>query len=182
MRCFIAVDMSTPAVIDCLESLKSLGAPLRPVAPESLHLTLKFLGEIDEDQVARVNDAMTRALISFKPFQADLKGVGVFPNLKYMRVLWVGVESREIEEMQRNLDNQLIKLGFKRERRFHSHLTLARIKKRSGLGRVREFLQKYESTYFGSVTVDTVELKKSTLTPKGPIYSTLHAHRLNPSP
>lgn len=178
MRCFVAVDMSTPSVVACLKSLKTLSAPLRVVAPGNLHVTLKFFGEINENRVPDITGAMDRALEGFKPFEASLKGLGVFPSMKYMRVLWVGIRDREMVEMQRRLDSELQKAGFPREKKFHPHITIARIKSRSGLDKVKEFLRQHADEEYGTVVVDRVELKKSVLTPKGPIYSDLFVHRL----
>ncbi len=178
MRCFVAIDMSTPSVEACLESLKNLGAPIRVVAPENLHVTLKFFGEIREDSVPGITAAMDRALAGFKPFEASLKGLGVFPSTKFMRVLWVGITNGRIVEMQRALDSEFHKLGFPREKRFHPHITLARIKSPRGLGKVRDFLRRHADEEYGTVSVDRVELKKSVLTPEGPIYSGIFVRRL----
>jgi 2'-5' RNA ligase len=178
MRCFVAVDMSTPSVRRCLEALRDLGAPLRVVAPENLHVTLKFLGEIRDAQVSEVIEAMDKALEGSAPFEARLRGLGVFPSTRNMRVIWVGVINDEMVRMQRSLDAELARLGFPREKRFHPHLTLARVKSRRGLEKVREFLAQHADEDYGRVMVDRVELKKSVLTPKGPIYSCLFLRRL----
>jgi 2'-5' RNA ligase len=178
MRCFVAVDMSTPPVEACLHSLKNLHAPLRIVPPENLHVTLKFLGEVREDRLPEITAAMGKGLEKFKSFKASLKGLGVFPSMSYMRILWMGVDSKELIEMQHGLDAELQRLGFRRDKRFHPHLTLARIKTGRGLGDVREFLRRHEKDYYGSVRVGKVELKESVLTPKGPIYSNIFVHKL----
>ncbi len=155
-----------------------MGAPLRVVAPENLHVTLKFLGEIREDQVHEVTQAMDRALKGFTSFEARLRGLGAFPGMGYIRVIWVGIVNEELVKMQRALDAELAKLGFPREKKFHPHLTLARVKSRRGLDRVRGYLAEHADKDYGEALVDRVELKKSVLTPRGPIYSSLFLRRL----
>jgi 2'-5' RNA ligase len=174
MRCFIAIDMHTPEVLECLEELSRLKASLRIVAPENLHLTLRFLGEVGENLTRSIAAAMQEAFREFEPFEASLKGVGVFPSVRNMRVLWIGVErNRErLIEMQRSLEGELQKLGFQRDRRFHPHLTVARVKRRGDAG-LRDFVARHGNTDYGSVEVGEVQLKRSVLTPRGPVYTTL---------
>lgn len=180
MRCFIAVDMGNDKVIACLRELGRVGAALRLVSPENLHLTLKFLGEVQEELIPEISAAMKDALQGIEPFDTSFRGLGTFPSLNYMRVVWVGIEkSREkLIEVQRSLDERLAKLGFQRDKRFHPHLTLARVKSPKGKGELREFIMKHADTDFGAVRIERVELKKSVLTPKGPIYTTIAAREL----
>jgi 2'-5' RNA ligase len=180
MRCFIAVEMSNDQVLACLMELGRVGAALRRVSPGNLHLTLKFLGEVKEELIPEISAAMEDALQGIEPFDAALKGLGTFPSLNYMRVVWVGIEkNRErLIEVQRSLDKRLAKLGFQRDKRFHPHLTLARVKSPKGKGELREFIVQHADTDFGAVRIERVELKKSVLTPKGPIYTTITTHEL----
>lgn len=180
MRCFVAIDMSNAEVLACLEELGKVGAALRLVRPENLHLTLKFLGEVREDLIPEVRASIEEALQGFEPFDTALKGLGAFPSLNYMRVVWVGIEKNkeQLIEMQRSLDKDLVKLGFRRDKKFHPHLTLARVKSQKGKGELRDFIMKHRNTDFGVVRVERVELKQSVLTPKGPIYTTIAAHEL----
>lgn len=180
MRCFIAVEMRTEEVAACLAELGRVGAALRLVKPENRHLTLKFLGEVHEDLIHEVGAAMKDALHGFEPFDATLRGLGAFPSLSYMRVVWAGIEkgNEELIDAQRSIDENLAKLGFPKDKRFHPHLTLARVKSQKGKGELREFITRHKDTDFGAVRVDKIELKKSVLTPKGPIYTTIAGHEL----
>lgn len=172
--------MHTPGVLECLRELGKVKAPLRLVAPENLHLTLKFLGEIREELKPSISDAVEEAFKEFEPFEASLKGLGAFPSLNYMRVLWVGVDRNRdrLIDMQRSLESELGKLGFQRDRKFHPHLTIARIKSKQGREELRDFITRHKNTDYGVVRVEEVELKQSVLTPKGPIYTTLATCKL----
>ncbi|MEE8402331.1 MAG: RNA 2',3'-cyclic phosphodiesterase [Candidatus Hydrothermarchaeaceae archaeon] len=180
MRCFIAVEVDEPQVRSFIEELSGVSAALRVVRPENLHLTLKFLGEVPGDSIDCIVKAVEGTLSGFSPFETSLVGTGAFPSLDYMRVVWVGFgENRErFVEMQKAVDEALVPLGFAPEKRFHPHLTLARMKSQKGKGQLKEFLLKNQERAFGTLTVDSVRLKKSVLTPKGPIYSTERETRL----
>lgn len=184
MRCFIAIDMRTPGVLECLRELSglkaSLSLPLRLVAPENLHLTLRFLGEVREEGIPAIAAAMEEALKEFEAFEASLRGLGVFPSMNYMRVLWVGVHRNRdtLIKMQRSLEDELGKLGFQRDKKFHPHLTIARVKAKQGREELRDFVIRRQNQDYGSIRVEKVELKKSVLTPKGPIYTPLAACEL----
>ena len=101
--------------------------------------------------------------------------MGVFPSLRYIRVIWVGVErNRErIIEMQKALEQELEKLNFKREKEFSPHLTLARVKFLREKQKILKLISKFENVEFGELRVEKVRLKKSRLTPQGPIYTTV---------
>ncbi|MBU2560177.1 RNA 2',3'-cyclic phosphodiesterase, partial [archaeon] len=139
MRCFIAVKVDNPLIGPFIGELSEVGAHLRTMNPENLHLTLKFLGEIGDDSIDAVKKAMDGALSSFGPFEASLEGVGAFPNTDYMRVVWIGIKenSERLIEMQKALDEKLAPLGFAPEKMFHPHLTLARVKSQKGKGKLK---------------------------------------------
>jgi 2'-5' RNA ligase len=131
------------------------------------------LGEIPEDMVGEIHDIMRNSFAGFKPFEVSLQGVGVFPSMKYMRVVWVGFkDNREkLMQMQHVLEKNLAKLRFKLEKRFDPHLTIGRVRSAKGKTELMNFVLGHEDTEFGTVAIDKVVLKKSVLTPKGPIYS-----------
>ncbi len=180
MRCFIAMEVDNPPVRSFVNELSKVGAALRVVGPENLHLTLKFLGEVPEDSVDGIQKAMDSSLSDFGPFDTSIYGTGVFPSMSYMRVVWVGFdENRErLIEMQKVLDSTLMPLGFAPDKRFHPHITIARVKSRKGEVQLKEFVLENKDRSFGSTTVDSVHLKKSVLTPKGPVYSTIKEVKL----
>ncbi len=180
MRSFIATGITTPELLNLLEELRNIEADAKVVKPENLHMTLKFLGEIPEGKVDEIHKALADCLANFESFEASLKGVGVFPDTKRMRVIWVGFDknNEKFIEMNDSMEGALERIGFQREGRFHPHLTLARMRSPKGKDKLLDFLKKYEATQFGEARVDKVDLMKSTLTPKGPIYSIVRQVRL----
>jgi 2'-5' RNA ligase len=178
VRAFIAVDLNE-SVREKLVAVQGLlptaAARLKPVEPPNIHLTLKFLGEVPEEKIGAITKATEEAASGFQKFNVHIKGIGVFPSLHNIRVIWAGIsEGRErVIELQRKIDVALQPLGFRLERDFHPHATLARVKFVRERARLVDFIKGKSNEDFGVTEVDSVELKQSTLTPKGPIYSTL---------
>ena len=178
MRAFVGIDIDEAVrqnLVAAQRQLASTGAQLKLVEPENIHVTMKFLGDIREDQVGAITEALRAAVEGFKPFEINVQGVGAFPNLGYIKVIWAGVSDgrEQIISIQRHIDQNLAKLGFRPERDFVPHLTLARAKSAAGKEKLAAFLKNMTNAEFGSSRADAIELKQSTLTPKGPIYSTL---------
>lgn len=183
VRSFIAVDVDEPdlvaEIVKIQEQIASSSARIKLVERQNLHFTLKFLGDVEESRLDVVKTTMEKVLKEFRPFSMYLRGLGAFPRINRPNVIWVGVEDgREVfVEIAKKLDNALSKHGFRREgRRFEPHLTIARVKGYSG--DLPEVIRRIGDVEVGQLKVDEVRLKKSTLTPKGPIYDTLHAVRL----
>jgi len=154
------------------------------VNPESIHLTLKFLGNIPFKQVAEITKAIEAASKGISPFHLEISGLGGFPNLKQPRVLWVGIggEIDKLVSLQQNIDLALSPLGFaKEERPFVPHLTLARIrqgaspKERKSFG---ELVMSTSSEASYPFDVEAVSLMRSQLTPSGYIYTSLFMKKL----
>lgn len=149
------------------------------VKPESIHLTLKFLGNIPFKQVAKVTAAMKEATQGISPFHLEISSLGAFPNLKQPRVLWVGIggETDKILRLQQNIDSALARLGFaKEERPFTPHLTLARVRQGASPGERKSFGELVVSTSFENkyhIAVTAINLMRSQLTPAGAIYTCL---------
>jgi len=186
MRTFIAIDLDPEikkAISDFLRRLKKLGSSnIGWIKEQGMHLTLKFLGEIDDAQVSQVKELMEDTTRSSKTFLLKLKGTGFFPpNSKYARVLWIGtVSEAALLELQERLESRLEGLGFSRENRpFHPHLTLGRVKNPSGLGDIISEFEKAKEAEFGEMTVKRITLFKSTLKPTGAEYTVLHESPLS---
>ena len=184
LRLFLAIDIPfrVRETITAIQNrLKTLGFKISLVRPGNIHLTLKFLGDIPLGQVANIKKSVSEAVDSISVFEVALDGVGVFPNLKKPRVLWVGLKDphKHLNVLQENIDAKMMKLGFPGERKnFAPHLTLARIKHAKGkikesfedLKREVESVPLMDSKFF---QVDSVRLIQSELTPKGSIYTIL---------
>jgi 2'-5' RNA ligase len=185
LRCFIAVEIGDTQVLDNLlalgRALTATGATVKPVAVQNLHVTLRFLGDVSRSRVEEVGKLLDA--IEFAPFEVELKGVGVFPNLRRVNVVWVGITRGDVELLHvfTQLDAKLEGAGFPSDRRgFAPHITVARVSS----GRQREALVDVVSAWrdreFGVFGVDGIQLKRSVLTPRGPVYSTLHEASARP--
>ncbi|NYZ80134.1 RNA 2',3'-cyclic phosphodiesterase [Candidatus Micrarchaeota archaeon] len=147
---------------------------LKTVEPEKLHVTLKFLGEISDEQTRAVSEFL-ETLKGFGPFDVNVKGVGVFPDEREPRVIWVGIESSELIALNKRVEDGLEKIGFSRERRaFSPHITLARAKSRVG-GGLKGILTDDE---FFTFNATNVLLVKSEASANGHVYSDLKTVKL----
>ncbi len=178
LRCFISIDVEDPGILGRISavqrSLASLGADLKIVDSGNVHVTLKFLGNVSDTILSGVKSALGRVCVS--PFTLELKGVGAFPSLSRINVVWVGigVGEPEVEKIYEQVENSMASLGFAREgRRFNAHITIARARS----GRKREelatLLEKIGDESFGRFRATQVRLKQSILKPSGPDYFTL---------
>jgi 2'-5' RNA ligase len=164
-------------------------ATLRAVAPgvraswdreEKLHLTLKFFGDTAEDRIQQLKDALERAASQLNSFELAIRGTGAFPPSGLPRVLWLGVtdSSGSLSEFHRRIEDECERQGFTRERkRFHPHLTIARLRSPEGARRIASL---HKSMEFETVafTVTEIVLIKSELSPQGSRYTKLSGHKL----
>jgi 2'-5' RNA ligase len=173
MRAFIAVDIeASRTTVRLLEALRATRAKVRVVPAESLHITLKFLGETDDGLVPFLREALGAAVEEEDPFTLALHGSGSFPNRRNPRVLWIGVQGGEpLVRMAKRLERTLQELGFERERRrFTPHLTVGRVKSRRDLEGLTELLETHRDDDFGTQKVEELRLKRSELRPTGAFY------------
>jgi len=179
IRAFIALELP-PAAVSLLQEvqqeLKRLKIRARWVRPENIHLTLKFLGDINPDDVGKISDAMTSAAADTSPVTLSVRGIGVFPGIKRPRVIWIGLGGniQELLALQGRLETGLDTLGFPREKRaFKAHLTLGRIKQAVNPDVIRQLMGQYAGLDSDEFTCDQVILFKSDLKPSGAEYSKL---------
>lgn len=183
MRSFIAINLpdAVKQEIDSIvDRLRPSGPPARWVPGSNLHLTLKFLDEISPDQVMPIRGAIVMAIANAKPFEIQLKGFGVFPNERKARVFWVGLDVgyENLKTLAHAVDREISTLGFPREERdFSAHVTLARFREPGPAERLMKAASQilYQS---GVIRVESVELMKSVLSPKGAEYTKLESVRL----
>ncbi len=181
MRLFVAVDLSEE-IRDSISKLSKTFAVkgIKTVEKENLHLTLKFLGEVQDSKKDRIISALDE--IEYKKFRINLKGVGYFPGGSKLRVIWVGVHSgaKQLETLANLVEDKMVELKFKKERRFVPHTTIARVKRIDNNTRnhILKQLAEFQGKEFGEMEVDHFSLKKSTLTPSGPIYEDLKIFEL----
>jgi 2'-5' RNA ligase len=175
-RGFIAVDIPVnKKLIEMENEIKNIGADLKLVESENIHVTLKFLGDTEEENIEKIEEIIKNSVKGLNPFKIKLRGMGVFPNNNYMKVIWIGLENAEkIGEIAKKIDKQLENLGFESEKRgFSAHLTIARVKSSKNKEKLVQIFEKYKEVEFATVDVNQIILKKSDLTPKGPIYTNL---------
>jgi 2'-5' RNA ligase len=188
VRAFIAIELPEElkaALTRWRERLKSGSqAPVKWVDPNSIHLTLKFLGNISTDMTGRITALLEDAVRGISPFHLEASGTGVFPNLKRVQVVWVGVsgEVDRLRQLQQRIDSSLASLGFVAESRpFTPHLTLARLRDHATPDERQKLGQLITSTSFDTaygIEVDAVNLMRSQLTPQGAIYSRISTVKL----
>ena len=167
-RLFVAID--PPEKVQKVIARLAYGLPgARWVETEQLHLTLRFIGEVDGGELRDIDIALGR--IRAKSFDLAVKGVGHFPPRGDPKVLWVGMEKCEpLFGLQRNVDSALRGIGPKPEKRkFHPHITLARLRN-TPLARMHNYLAEHGFFRVDSFSVNEFHLYSSTLTPKGPIH------------
>lgn len=178
MRAFVAVDVeATARVRDLLQALRQSEAHLRVVPPENLHLTLKFLGEVEEGRTGAVTDVLEAAARGLAPFTMVLRGTGAFPRLTAPRVLWIGVEGADsLVAFAQRLEDGLAALGFPQGRRpFAPHLTVARVKGTRGRRALVDLLGAHRDDPFGEQRVEALRLKRSELRPTGAVHQDVAA-------
>lgn len=148
---------------------------VRWVGKENFHFTLKFLGGVEEGRVAEIAGALEGAARALAPFSVAGRGVGVFPDIRRARVLWVGLVGEGLVSLAEAVEGALEPLGFEREKRdFRPHLTLGRwrdAERRSEL--LKKEIERWRDYEFGESRVDEVVLFQSILRPEGALYSPL---------
>jgi 2'-5' RNA ligase len=173
MRTFIAIEVPEKIrkqIDDVITDEKKRGLPIKWVQYENLHITLKFLGEIDENKKREITPVLQEIANKVTPFHISLEGIGCFPTPKNPRVVWVGVIQGKdpLCAIVQNVETALSCYGFKQEKRFHPHLTIGRIKKVCNIVEILE--RQVASEPF---LIDSIVLFKSTLKPEGPTYEVL---------
>ena len=181
VRSFIAIELPEAVKIGLSQLQARLKVSESPgvkwVDTGSIHLTLKFLGNVAIDRTGEITTAMEVAIQGISPFDLKVKELGVFPNLRRVQVVWVGIsgEVDKLSQLQQHIESNLAQLGFAPESRpFAPHLTLARLRDRASLDERQRFGQFIAGTRFEEAytfTVEAINLMKSQLTREGAIYS-----------
>ena len=185
IRSFVAIELSpdTKAQIEEIQNkLKASTADVRWVRSEGMHLTLKFLGGIQEEQIPEIADVLTHCSAETGRFNLTIHSLGAFPNETNPKVIWIGVEdeSRRLETLQQCIEEGLAPIGFKAEKRaFTPHLTLGRLKSPKGRRAVGQLLEASRECDCGTSTVQEIFLFKSDLKPSGAVYTKLKTFALS---
>ena len=184
IRSFIAVKLNEEAHLALRQAQSALrkkpgGQAGKWVHPESIHLTLKFLGDVPATRIAEISEALKQACAGHGPFDLSLEGLGCFPNLRRPRVIWAGVggDVRTLRRLQQDVEEAMNRLGYAPEERdFSPHLTLARVERNARPGDVEAVGQEVQRTILGEIArlrVEHVYLMRSDLRPAGAVYTEL---------
>ncbi len=179
VRCFLAINLSSETESFLSATVNEWrpfwGRRVRWVRPENCHLTLKFLGEVDEPLIPSIESCLTPVVSSYPSFEIELARAGVFPNPRFPRVLWLGLkgELSILGKLQRDMEDALAPMGFEPEKRaFVPHITLGRVKGgRGGLPQISRFLEVVPPSL--KTKVGEVHLYQSILKPSGAEYRPL---------
>jgi len=168
------------SVSTVLSQLRSYGWPVKTVAIDALHVTLKFIGEVEAERVPNITQVIEDVAATEFPFELQLEGLGAFPNRERPSVIWVGLrDAGSCSRMATALESQLVECGIPAEERaFRPHLTLARIKGRPP-GQLFDLLASERVTSFGAGIVQSLDLIHSELKPDEPRYTSLVSARLS---
>jgi len=184
VRAFIAIETS-PEIKKAIEKQTAplqnvLGSSMmRWVPSKNIHLTLKFLGDISASNVEMLTQLLNVEASQHSAFEIQFSGLGVFPNAKRPRVMWIGIQAPDgLAALHRGIDAAAAKLGFPGEKHaFSPHLTIGRVKKNissTGIQKIRATLEETQIGLLGSALVNAVHIFKSDLKPSGAVYTQLH--------
>ena len=184
MRLFVALEIPSAVrenLAALLVSLRAITKEPRWVRAVNLHVTLKFLGEIAEDQLAAVRTTLGEVR-SEQAVALEFRGLGFFPNEKHPRVFWAGMEATtNLQALAADIEGAVEKLGIPREkRRFSPHLTLARFERPRLPEALRKAIAENAERKFGSLQTNEFHLIQSTLKPSGPEYTAVESFPFAP--
>lgn len=179
MRTFIAIELAQEIkdrLAEIQKELASSQADIKWVKPENIHLTLKFLGEVEEAKIPEIIQRLQELGGQIKPFTLRISGLGAFPGLKSARVIWVGVkeDTDELGKLAEIIEDGLVKLGFPKEgRKFSAHLTLGRLRSNKNADKLGQELEKIQIPGRAAQWINSIGLFKSVLHPAGAVYQKL---------
>jgi RNA 2',3'-cyclic 3'-phosphodiesterase len=182
IRAFIAVPLPERVrsqVKELQQDLGRRGTPLRWVSPENLHLTLKFLGDIEPAVAEQLGERLEEILHPVAPFRVSYRQIGAFPNMQAPRVFWVGIGQgrQQLEQLAESISTLVKEFPTQADnKKFRAHLTIGR--SRRGRPQPIHLPRKILELSFGQCDVDRVQLVKSVLGPTGPVYTVLKDCRL----
>ena len=178
IRAFFAVDLEVEAIknkiVKAQNKLEDPNGKINFVAPENLHFTLKFLGDIEDSIVPQLQKKMRE--IELQPFEVELKGLGCLPNFQYINAIYVGIEKghENLARLANEIESRCMQFNIKKENRpFKSHLTIGRVKRIGNKNTLVTKIKEQSEEDFGKIRVVNFRLKKSELGSSGPTYTNL---------
>jgi 2'-5' RNA ligase len=182
-RIFIATEVSDriiKEITDIQDRLKDNGDRVSWIKPGNIHLTLRFLGDIEKNRIEDIHRAMLQSVSEMDPLNISVRGIGVFPNLKNPRVIWLGVmDVEKLNIICKALERELCMAGFEKEaRNFHPHITFGRVKYLSNKKAFKESVENLKGVELGNLIIKRILLFKSELKPSGAIHTRLKEAKL----
>lgn len=183
VRAFVAIKVADPIkekLLATIERLKGAGADVKWVNRDNIHLTLKFLGNISKANVVTLSGFLKENAKAVKPFEVNVKDVGVFPPKGAPRVIWAGCSNEEIlGTLASSIEASCEKIGVpKEDRKFSAHITIGRVKSPQNIEALKPLITELSSSGFGAQSVNSFELFESKLQRDGPIYTILESYQL----
>ena len=172
MRTFVAIEVNNKDVLNSIHKIQTeLNIKAKPVELHNMHFTVQFLGEVSEETIGKISDALNS--IEFSAFSISFASIGVFPKPNFPRVIWIGTNDgvNELEELAEMIRSKLSDIGFSPDKKFKQHVTIFRVKNK--IEDLPSKLEKFSSCSFGKQLISEIKLKKSELTYQGPIYTDL---------
>jgi len=177
IRAFLSVDIEDNVLLSEITRIQAKidkgSMKFKSIEQKNIHFTLHFFGDIELQMVDTIYDALSN--IQLGRFPIHIAGVGAFPNPHRPRVIWVGVTQGENEfnQLQAKIEIELKRIGYKADKKFHAHVTIARVREVRNRDAAIRNLETLIEDSVGSMTVSSFRMTKSTLTPSGPIYETV---------
>jgi len=178
VRAFLSIDIEDKDLLSRINRVQSKldqdAAKMKLISQENVHFTLKFFGDTDPTRLDEIEESLKD--LSFQPFRIGLEGVGVFPALRRPRIIWIGVSNNaeRFKKLKKRIDDKIRELGYKPERRKYTpHATIARVRHVKNKRDIVSCIDSLSEVTIGEMIIDSVRMKKSTLTSSGPIYDTL---------
>jgi len=172
MRTFVAIEVNNKDVLNSIHKIQTeLNIKAKPVELHNMHFTVQFLGEVSEEMIGKISDALNS--IEFSAFSISFSSIGVFPKPNFPRVIWIGTDDgvNELEKLAEMIRSKLSHLGFSPDKKFKPHVTIFRVKNK--IEDLPSKLEKFSSCSFGKQLVSEIKLKKSELSNQGSIYTDL---------
>jgi 2'-5' RNA ligase len=184
VRLFVAAPIQPEICINLdrtINVFKKTGADIKWVKPESIHITLKFLGETDEEKINNISDVLSDFEKQKGKLITEVKGIGFFPDSRRPRIIWAGLEEKPVylAELASIMDAALSKLSFEKEKRaFSPHITIGRFRSNRSFNYLIKETDKMKTASFGIFEINEFNLYSSTLKPSGAEYKILRSFKL----
>lgn len=181
MRTFVAIRIPEHKSVEEPISLLRSDKKMKTYGPGGLHLTLCFIGNIEENEMSKIKNAIDEAVKDIVPFDISVKGMGTFPGRKGARILWIGADSNGIlEKIAKNISENLSQMNFAHDlKKFVPHITIGRSKNVDGSELAEKIAKNNKDTEFFDFKCDKIVLYSSVLKPEGPVYEAVYEKYLN---